>query len=100
MTFDHIENLLKTHDTIRLLRADNAPLILGFLAWAFKEQTLTSENGSIGEKQLSDSLSDYLYRLREEGRSYPKQPIDYLTDWANAGFSENLPNNPTPSYTN
>lgn len=86
MTFDHIENLLKTHDTIRLLRADNAPLILGFLAWAFKEQTLTSENGSIGEKQLSDSLSDYLYRLREEGRSYPKQPIDYLTDWANAGF--------------
>lgn len=86
MTFEYIEDLLKTHVAIRMLRADNAPLIIGFFSWVFKEQSILQENGAIIEKQISDSLSDYLYRLNEQGKSYPKAPIDYLTDWANAGF--------------
>lgn len=91
MTYEDISQLLKSHTSIRLLKADNAPLIISFLFSAFKEELSNQEDGGIREKELADRLSDQLYVLNEFNTLYPKLPADYLTDWANAGFLRKFP---------
>lgn len=91
MTYEDISQLLKSHTSIRLLKADNAPLIISFLFSAFKEELSYQEEGGIREKELADRLSDQLYILNEFNTLYPKLPADYLTDWANAGFLRKFP---------
>lgn len=91
MTYDDINQLLKNHTSIRLLKADNAPLIVSFLFKLFKEESLTQEEGGILEKELINQLADTLYVLNEDKKIYPKQPSEYLTDWANAGFLRKYP---------
>lgn len=86
MTFDETTQLLKTNTSIKLIMAGNAPLIISFLFHAFKQNTFSLQTDAIPEKELSDALTDTLYRLNEESEIYPKQAIEYLTDWANAGF--------------
>lgn len=86
MTYEEISQLLKNHTSIRLLKADHAPLIISFLFSAFKEGISNQEEGGIKEKELADLLSDRLYVLNDSEKRYPKSPADYLTDWANAGF--------------
>lgn len=91
MTYEEISQLLKNHTSIRLLKADNAPLIISFLFKIFKEETLNQEEGGILEKELINRLSDTLYVLNDSKQSYPKLPAEYLTDWANAGFLRKYP---------
>lgn len=91
MTYEEISQLLKNHTSIRLLKADHAPLIISFLFSAFKEGISNQEEGGIKEKELADLLSDRLYVLNESEKRYPKSPADYLTDWANAGFLRKFP---------
>lgn len=91
MTYEEIGQLLKNHTSIRLLKADNAPLIISFLFKVFKEGTSNQEEGGILEKELINQLSDVLYVLNDSKRSYPKLPVEYLTDWANAGFLRKYP---------
>lgn len=86
MIYQEISQLLKNHTSIRLLRADNAPLIISFLFNAFKEEYTEQEGGGILEKDLNDRLSDVLYIQNDSKQVYPKSPAEYLTDWANAGF--------------
>lgn len=91
MTYEEISQLLKNHTSIRLLKADHAPLIISFLFSAFKEGISNQEEGGIKEKELADHLSDRLYVLNDSEKRYPKSPTDYLTDWANAGFLRKFP---------
>lgn len=86
MTFDETTQLLKTNTSIKLIMAGNAPLIISFLFNTFKQNASSLQVDAIPEKELSDALTDTLYRLNEESETYPKQAIEYLTDWANAGF--------------
>lgn len=91
MTYEEISQLLKSHTSIRLLKADHAPLIISFLFSAFKEGISNQEEGGVKEKELADHLSDRLYVLNDSEKRYPKSPADYLTDWANAGFLRKFP---------
>lgn len=91
MTYEDISQLLKSHTSIRLLKADNAPLIISFLLSVFKEEVSNQEEGGVKEKELTSHLSDQLYVLNEFNIVYPKPPADYLTDWANAGFLRKFP---------
>ena len=47
MTYEYISQLLKNHTSIRLLKADNAPLIISFLFSTFKEEFSNQEEGGI-----------------------------------------------------
>lgn len=80
MDHDYLEKLKQTHPTLRLLAADNAALIISFLFRVF----IRSNRRSISQSDLTTSLEDYLYHLREihgEGK-YPKTARQYLEDWA------------------
>ena len=64
----------------RLLRADNAPLVLSFLGQVFVDDNVRE----ISASQLVGRLDDELFALNErlgEG-TYPKSAKAYLDDWA------------------
>lgn len=61
MTYEEISQLLKNHTSIRLLKADHAPLIISFLFSVFKGGISNQEEGGVKEKELAGHLSDNLY---------------------------------------
>ncbi len=71
----------------RLLRADNAPLVLSFLHQVFVADNIRS----ISATELASRLDDELYTLNQrehdqrEGKRYPKSARAYLDDWAAPG---------------
>ncbi len=80
MEFDDVAFLREQDAAWRLLRADNAPLILSFLHRVF----VAGNVRSISATELTSRLDDELYALNErlgEG-TFPKPPRDYLNDWA------------------
>lgn len=80
MDHDYLDKLKQTHPTLRLLAADNAPLIISFLFRVF----IQPNQRSVAQSDLTSGLEDYLYHLREihgEGK-YPKTARQYLEDWA------------------
>lgn len=80
MDHDYLDKLKQTHPTLRLLAADNAPLIISFLFRVF----IQPNRRSVSQPELTTGLEDYLYHLREihgEG-TYPKTARQYLEDWA------------------
>jgi len=80
MDHDYLEKLKQTHPTLRLLAADNAPLIISFLFLAF----IQPNRRSLPQAEITSRLDDYLFHLREihgEER-YPKSARQYLEDWA------------------
>ncbi len=106
MTFEKIYQLLKSHHTVKLLKADNADLIISFLFKSFKQNQSGFKIDTISEKELIEFLSDYLYFLNKEDTQknnqenqenqqqklkFPKQPKQYLTDWTNAGYLRKFP---------
>lgn len=80
MDFDGIESLRKHSPAWRLLRADNAPLILSFLHRVFVADNIRS----IAESDLISRLDDELYALNERlgEQAFPKTAKAYLDDWA------------------
>lgn len=82
MTFEKLQQLLKTSTTVKLITADNAPLIISFLFKSFKQNNLIT----ITERELITLLSDHLYLINKDENRYPQQPKEYLTEWTNAGF--------------
>jgi hypothetical protein len=81
MDHDYLEKLKQTHPTLRLIAADNAPLIISFLYLVF----IQPNQRSLPQDELTSRLDDYLFHLREihgEER-YPKSARQYLEDWAN-----------------
>lgn len=80
MDHDYLEKLKQTHPTLRLLAADNVPLIISFLYLVF----IRPNQRSLPQAEITSRLDDYLFHLREvygEER-YPKSARQYLEDWA------------------
>jgi hypothetical protein len=91
MTFEKINRLLRINTTVKMITADNAPLIIGFLFKSFKQTQNNFAFSSISERDLTAMLDDYIFALNQDGIPYPKKPKDYLTDWTNAGFLRKYP---------
>lgn len=91
MTFNAIYQLLKTHRTVTLITADNAALIISFLFKSFKQNPQGFKSATISEKELTEQLADYLYILNKDEVQFPRQPKQYLTDWANTGYLRKFP---------
>lgn len=82
MTFNKIDQLLKANTTVKLIKADSAPLIISFLFNSFKQ----SNRITVTEKDLITLLTDYLYVINKDEIQFSKQPKEYLNDWTNTGF--------------
>ncbi len=80
MEHEQIEYLRRSHPAWRLLSSDNAPLVIGFLHYAFVQPNIRA----LAEPELVSQLEDYLFHLREHAGEhlYPKAARDYLGDWA------------------
>jgi len=89
--FDEISLLRKHSPAWKLLRADNAPLILSFFEKVFVEENVRA----ISAADLASRLDDDLYALNErpDGPAFPKPAKAYLEDWAaqaSAGFASTI----------
>lgn len=89
MDYGSIDALRARHPAWRLLRANNASLILSFLGDFFVEQN----RGASPVSEVAASLDDLLYVLNRDAADdaearFPKEPRAYLEDWAatEAGF--------------
>jgi flagellar motility protein MotE (MotC chaperone) len=78
LSFDDVTWLRANSPAWRLLRADNAPLILSFLYRVFVEDNVRS----ISAAELAGRLDDELYALNEHETRFPKSARAYLDDWA------------------
>jgi len=80
LSYHELSHYHRTHPVIRLLRADNAPLILAFVDYAF----VRNNDRTVRETDLISKLDDLLYGLRESGGGdiYPRASGDYLDEWA------------------
>jgi len=84
-SLDEIAWLRDNSPAWRLLRADNAPLVLSFLHRVFVADNLRS----ISAAELVSRLDDELYAINQResergGRRFPKSAKAYLDDWAAA----------------
>jgi hypothetical protein len=80
MRYEEITALRAGSPAWRLLRADNAPLVLSFLGRVFVDDNVRD----VASSQLINWLDDELFALNErlgEG-TYPKSAKAYLDDWA------------------
>ncbi|WP_142111330.1 DUF3375 domain-containing protein [Rarobacter incanus] len=96
MDHDSLERLREHSAAWRVLRADNALLILSFLGSFFVDDN----RGAAPVSQIAAALDDHLYDLNTRvdlGRTgeaaadraplrYPKEATSYLDDWAAAGM--------------
>ena len=78
--YRNLENLKRSSPAWRLMLADHAPLILGFLHKAFIQQNVRD----VSQPELASKLADYLYGVREIAgeEAFPKRAEQYLDDWA------------------
>ena len=81
MDYAAIETLRDKHPAWRMLRADQAPLLLSFLGRFFVDES----RGASPAGQIIDALDDELYALNSgspDAPPYPRPAGDYLADWA------------------
>ncbi|MCB2181617.1 MAG: DUF3375 domain-containing protein [Desulfobulbaceae bacterium] len=80
MNYDYINTLKQNHPALKLLGADNAPLIISFLFKIFVEPNVRA----LPLADLESRLGDYIFKLREMYGSelYPRSAARYLDDWA------------------
>lgn len=81
MSHDEIKNLLRTNTAVKLVMADNAPLVISFFFKVFKEEN----RFSIPEDEIATKLDDHLYIINNPEIVYPKAAKSYLTDWSQDG---------------
>lgn len=84
MDYEYIRHLKDHNPSLRLLRLENAPLIVGFLYQHFK----SDNNIVLSSIELTTRLSDYLHNLRENygDNIYPDTAKNYLDKWTSEGF--------------
>lgn len=84
MDYENIKYLKDYNPTVKLLRLDNAPLILSFLDQEFKKNNKIV----ISNTELKTSLSDYLYNLNHiyGENTHPDTAQNYLDKWSNDSF--------------
>ncbi len=81
MQYHDLEAMRRIHPAWRLLRADNAALVIGFLQMTFLDRNLRT----IPQHELVTRLDDYLFMLRESGLgddAFPQSATAYLDTWA------------------
>src|SRR5215475_6343880 len=80
MDFDELTVLRRNSSAWRLLRAENAPLILSFLGQVF----VTENARSVAGRDLAVRLDDELYALNDRlgAGTFPKPARAYLDDWS------------------
>ncbi len=80
LDFDYLQRLRHSHPAWTLLRAENAPMIIGFLQRTFIVPNLRS----IAEQPLAAQLDDWLHYLRQEldEAAFPREAMAYLNEWA------------------
>jgi len=80
MDYDFLAALRRNHPAWRLLAADHAPFIIGFLHQYFVKPNVRV----LSEQEAVSRLDDYLHFLRERlGDDAPARAAkDYLTQWA------------------
>jgi hypothetical protein len=93
MTFEKIYQLLKLNTTVKLITADNAPLIISFLFKSFKQNQSNTVSNTVLERDLVTLLTDFLFVVNQDESQFPRKPKEYLTDWTNAGFLRKYPSN-------
>jgi Protein of unknown function (DUF3375) len=76
--FHHLEMLRRTHPAWRLLVADHAPLIIGFLHASFVFPNVRT----LPQVELISALEDYLFPLREGANLFPQPAASYIETWA------------------
>ncbi|PID54496.1 MAG: hypothetical protein CSA58_00965 [Micrococcales bacterium] len=81
---EHVERLRERHPAWRLLRADSAALVIGFLGRLFVEDNARSVAADV----LASALDDELYDINQQAEPplYPRAAKDYLDDWVDAGW--------------
>jgi len=84
MEHDAIALVREQHPAWRLLRADNAALVLSFLGHHFIEEN----RGATASSELVSRLDDELYvqNAGAEHPRYPRGPAEYLDQWSDAGW--------------
>jgi hypothetical protein len=80
MLFEDLESLRRHNAAWRLLRADNAPFILGFLGTVFIEDNIRSISAAELADRLDDELDALNHRLGDG--TFPQRAKAYLDDWA------------------
>jgi hypothetical protein len=78
--FDRVEALRRQHPAWRLLRADNAALVISFLGQLFVTENVRSMPFSELASRLDDVLHDLNTRLGEG--AFPREAEAYLDEWA------------------
>lgn len=80
MDFEEVEALRRGSAAWRLLRADNAPLVLSFLGRVF----VADNARSVSAAELVARLDDELFAVNERlgAGTFPKSAKAYLDDWA------------------
>ncbi len=83
LAYDSLESLRRVHPAWRLLAADHAPFIVGFLHRAFIEPNVRS----LPEQEILTRLEDHLFHLRERkgGEAFKRSAKEYLDDWSSSG---------------
>ena len=83
MDHDHLTHLRKHHPAWRLLAAEHAPFVVGFLHRAFIRPNVRI----VSEQALASQLDDYIYHLRQHlgEEAFPRPPLQYLSSWAEEG---------------
>jgi hypothetical protein len=98
MDHDYIKHLKERNPTIKLLKADNGPLIISFLYLAYKSRNKTT----ILNRELISKLTDFLNNLRQVygEKVYPDSAANYLNAWANDHYIRKyyLPDNDEPVF--
>jgi hypothetical protein len=81
MDYHRIKSLKENNPTVRLLNADNGPLIISFLFQVFKNNNKIT----ISNDDLVSNLADYIYSIRNSygEELFPNSPQEYLDSWAN-----------------
>lgn len=80
MDHDDLLSLKASHPALRLLSADNLPLIASFFSLAFLKQN----RRSVPYGPLASQLDDFLFQLKERygEEKYPRAGREYLEEWA------------------
>lgn len=79
-SYEALSKLRRDHATLRLLCANNAPLLLSFFHRAFIQPNVRALSESEALVMLEDHLEDI--RDRHGNEVFPKSPRQYLDDWS------------------
>ena len=83
MDFRTLSTLRREHPAWRLLAADHAPLVVGFLYQSFIRPNVRT----LAQQDLTSRLEDHFYHLRQQtgDDAFPRPALHYLDDWASDG---------------